>query len=137
MVDSIAARMVISYSVDRGWKLEHLDVQSEFLYEDYFYGKPVYIREASRADGTYKNGKTVGMLKRNLYGNPSGTYYYIQGLLKHLRNIRAKLNEAEACLVRVQMTSGTVVAAIAVDDFLVATETPKAMNEFETALRAK
>lgn len=51
--------------------------------------------------------------------------------------MQAQLNEAEACLVRVQMQSGTVVAAIAVDDFLVAVEMPEAMDAFDKALRAK
>lgn len=35
------------------------------------------------------------------------------------------------------MLLGTVVAAIAVDDFLVAAERPRAMDEFEKALKAK
>lgn len=43
MVDRIAARMVISYSVDQGWTPEHLDVKSSFLHEDYLYDNPVYI----------------------------------------------------------------------------------------------
>lgn len=53
----------------------------------------------ARADETYKHGKTVGMLKKNLYGNPSGTYYYIEGLMDFLKIIKVKLNEAEYCLV--------------------------------------
>lgn len=81
MVDRIAARMIISYSVGQRRTLEHLDVRSAFLHEDYTYEKPVYIREAARADGTFKNGKMVGIPVRNLYGNPSGMYYYVQFLL--------------------------------------------------------
>lgn len=53
IVDRMAAWMVISHSFERGWSLEHLDVRSEFLHEEYRYGKPVYIREMPRADGTY------------------------------------------------------------------------------------
>lgn len=137
MVDRIAARMIISYSADRGWKLEHLDVKSAFLHEDYGYHKPVYIKEPARADGRYKHGRTVGILIRNLCGNPSGKFYYVQGLLDHLRKMQANLNQAEACLVRVQMPAGSVIAAIAVDDFLVTAETNEAMDQFTQALKVK
>lgn len=92
--------------------LEHLDVRSAFLHEDYLYEKPVYIREAAKADGTYKHGRTIGFLIRNLYENPSFTYYFVHGLLKHFRKLRENLNDADACLVRLQMKSGMVIAAI-------------------------
>lgn len=123
MVDRIAARMVICHNFQHGWWLEHFDVKSAFLHEKYRYHKPVYIREMARADGSYKHGNTVGILRLNLYGNPSGTYYYIDGLLEFLRGLRADMNEAEVCLVRLEMRSGTVITAVAVDDFLATSST--------------
>lgn len=77
----------------------------------------------ARADGSYKDGGTIGILKRNLYGNPSGTYYHIEGLMNFLATVKAKLNEAESCLVKIEMKSGTIVAAIAIEYFLVTAET--------------
>lgn len=85
MVDRIAARMVVRYTVDKGWHIDHIDVKSAFLHGDYLYNKSVYIREVARSDRTYKHGKTVRILILNLYGNPTGTYYYVKCLLKHLR----------------------------------------------------
>lgn len=35
MVQRIAARMVISHSIQNDWILEHLDIKSAFLHEDY------------------------------------------------------------------------------------------------------
>lgn len=115
MVDKMAARMILTHNVEHGWHLEHLDVKSAFLHEKYRYGKPVYLREMARTDGTYKHGNTIGILRLNIYGNPSRTYYYIEGLLDYLKKIRAQLNEAESCLIRVEMPSGMIIAAIAVD----------------------
>lgn len=46
--------------------------------------------------------------------------------MKQLRQIHAKCNETEQCHVSVNMTSGKVIMAIAVDDFLV-----KAQNQGE------
>lgn len=47
-----------------------------------------------------------------------------------MRKIKIVLNKADACLVRVQVPNGAVIAAIVVDDFLVAAEMPAAMKEF-------
>lgn len=135
MVDRVAARMVINYCLDKGWTLENIDTKSAFLHEDHLYHKPVYIREP--ADGTYKHGKTMGIQKWNFHGSPSGTYYYLQDLLKHLRKIKAVLNEAEACLLRIPMPSSVLIAAIAADAFLVALVTSSPMKEFSDALSTK
>lgn len=70
----------------------------------------------------------MGVLVRNLCGNPPGTYYYVQGLLKHVLKLRAQLKEAEECLVRVQMNAVTVIPAREVEDFLIIAENQKRMN---------
>lgn len=75
VMDRIAALLVICYSVERGWALEHFDIKSAFLHEIYKHQKPVNIKEMPRADGIYKNGNTIAVLELNLYGNPTGKYY--------------------------------------------------------------
>lgn len=137
MVDKMAARMVIGHNVVYGWQLEHLDVKSAFLHAEYRYGKPVYLREMARADGTFRHGKTVGILMLNLYGNHSETYYCIEGLLDYLRETRARLNEAKSCLICVDMPSGTIIAAMAIEDFLVTAQKPQAMEEFYAIMKKK
>lgn len=92
MVDKMAARMVISHNVEHGWILDHLDVKSGFLHETYRYSNPDYVRELVMANGSYKHGNTVGVLHLNLYGNLSGTFYYMEGLFAHLRKLSATLN---------------------------------------------
>lgn len=59
----------------------------------------------------------MGVLRLNLYGNPSGTFYYIEGLMSFLAKLRAKLNEAESFLVTIEMNASTTVTAISIDDF--------------------
>lgn len=127
--------MVLAHSVEYGWRLEHLDAKSALLLAKYRFGKPVYLREISRADQTYKHGKTIWVLKLNLYGNPSGIYYYMEGLLEYLKKIQEQFNEAESCLIRVEMKSGLVIAAIVIDHFLVTEHTPTAMDEFYETLK--
>lgn len=129
--------MVISHNVHYGWILEHFDVRRAFLYERYELRAPVYICEEPRADGSYKHGNTVGLLIKNLYGNPSGTFYYVEGILEFLKCIQAKLNDAEACLIHVKMPSGMVIAAFAMDEFLVTAEKLTTRNEFYNIMSTK
>lgn len=99
--------------------------------------QPVYIRETALENATSKHGKTIGVLRLNIYGNPSGTYYYIDGLLLILRKIRAKKNEAEVFLIRIDLISGSVIAAISVDNFLATASTMKAMNGFYESIASR
>lgn len=97
MIDRVSVRMII------GWTLEHFDITSAFLHERYKFHKPVYIKETASVDGTYKHVNTIVKLVLNLYGNPSATFYYLEGLFKFLRNRKSKINEAQACLVRLKV----------------------------------
>lgn len=90
LMDRMAARMILSHCFDHGWVLEHLDVKSTFLHEEYKYKNQVFIREPQRADGTYKHGNTIEVLRQNLYGNPSGSFYYMEGLIKFLHNVKSR-----------------------------------------------
>lgn len=85
----------------------------------------------------FKHGKTVVRLIRNLHGNPSGTFYYVRGLLKFLKQLQAKINEAEICLVRIEMESGPIVVAVTVDDLLGTAPNKAAMKEFHTKMAQK
>lgn len=69
-------------------------------------------------DGTYKHGQTIGLLKLNVYGSPSGTYCYVDGLLEFLKSRQAQVKEAEARLVKIKVPTGELIVAIAVEYFL-------------------
>lgn len=71
--------------------------------------RPVFIKEMARADGSFKHGNTVEIPRLSFYGNPSGTLYYIDGLLEFLQSKRAQMNEAKVCLVILEMGEGTVI----------------------------
>lgn len=117
--------------------MEHIDIKGAFLHDIYGYHNPVYIKEMARVDGSYKHGGTINILQRNLYGNLSSKYYYIEGLMLFLSPIQYKLTEAELCLVRIEMKSCTIVAMIGIYDFLITVETQRAMGQFYDALQAK
>lgn len=105
MLDRCASRMVISHGVEIGWILENFEIRSALLHELYKYGKTVYISEMVRAGGWYKYGNKIGILVKNQYGNPSGTFYYVECLLTYLQKHGTKSNEQEQCLVRIEFDS--------------------------------
>lgn len=82
MAEKCAPRMVIAHSVDQNWQIEHLDIHSAFLHEEYGFHKPLYTREIAKTNGSYSNGKTVWKLVKNQYGNPSGAFYYLKRFME-------------------------------------------------------
>ena len=137
MVERAAARMVIIHSVNYRWKLEHFDIKSSFLQEKIRFAQPVYLKEMTRADVTYKHGKTVGRLIQNIYGTPSRSYYYLDGMFTYLIGHGVETSEQEACILKLTTPFGTMLIALAVDEFLVAAETDEAMDHFHSWLTAK
>lgn len=129
--------MVLMHPVQHGWVLEHMDIHSAFINERYKFEQPVYTKEPPRADGSYKHGQKTGILELNLYGNPSGTYYYLEGLFGYMKRRGFRPNDHDVCLVKLTTKSGTIIAAIAVDDFLAAASTKAAMDEFYHFLNAR
>lgn len=97
--------------------------------EKYKYDRKVYIREQARADGTYRHGNTTGILELNLYGNPSGTYYYLDEVLHYIWKKGYKSNDHELCLLKLNSPKGRAIITIAVDDFSVTASTPQVMDE--------
>lgn len=118
VVDRVATRMVISHEDKHGWIVEHMDIYRAFLNEKFKYFKPIFIKEPPRKIGKFKHGGTVGILELNFYGNTSGTYYHLNGLLGYMHKEGFESKEHEICLVRLRTRHRTVIVAIAVDEFL-------------------
>lgn len=79
-------RMVVADNVEHGWQIKHFKIHRAFLHEKYGYQKPVYIREMAWENEEHKHGNTVVILVKKHYGDPSGTYYYIEGFLSYKRD---------------------------------------------------
>lgn len=84
-----------------------------------------------------KHGGMVGRVDINQYSNTSGTYYYLEGLVKYHKLIEAQNNEQEVCLITVVNKHGTMIIAVAVDDLLVKGSSRKAIDEFHKFMGAR
>lgn len=69
-------------------------------------------------------------MELNLYGKPSGTYYYLNIVIIYMKSNNYKWIEHELCIVYINMKSGTLIVAFPEIELL-ATEFPiQAMNYF-------
>lgn len=76
--------MIMSHSVENYWRLQDFDVRNASLHQKHKHEQTVYVREMERSNGQFTHGYNIFILTKNLYGNPSGTYYYVEGLLVFL-----------------------------------------------------
>lgn len=72
----------------------------------------MYIHESAPTDGAYRHGRTTRILELNLYGNPSGTYYYLEGLFAYMKQNGFENNDREVCLGWLTTQSGIFIVAI-------------------------
>ena len=76
MADKSSIRLLLAIKAAHGRKAAHFDIKSAFTHEAYHYDADVYVKQHPRFDGTYRHEGKGGKLLRNLYGSPSGRYYY-------------------------------------------------------------
>lgn len=77
-----------------------------------------------------KDGNTAGRLVMNQYVNPSGTFYYLEGLFAYLKKQQAEHNEQEICLVHIITEHGPLIMAVVVDYFLLITPRTNIIDTF-------
>lgn len=80
--------------------MEHMDMKYAYIHTLFKYSKSVYVREFSRADGSYKHGKTTGKLIRNIYGGKSGAYYFLEEVFGMLQANGFKTAAGEQCMLK-------------------------------------
>lgn len=48
-----------------------MDIFEAYVRENAAYANPVYVKEPRNADSQYRHGGTIGLLKKNLWGEKS------------------------------------------------------------------
>lgn len=83
-------RLLLAYAAASNLVLDQFDIVSAYTHEPYSHDKPVYIKQPKQFDGTLRHPDKNGILRKNLYGTPSGGYYYLDGAITYLRTIGFK-----------------------------------------------
>lgn len=107
------------------------------VHKIYEYDKPVFVRGAARADGTYVQGQTIGQLAKNLYDNPSGGYLFTMCLLNFLHDLKFAPADTNICNLTHAGSSGTIYLVLSSEYFLVSATNRHLTKKLYSKLSAK
>lgn len=118
---------------------DHFDIKSAFVHENYGYTKPVLIKQLPKFDGTLRHpGKPAGVLMRNIYGTPSGGYYYLKGAEACLKAQGFNQSNDDPCLfAKFEGPDAFTILALTIDDFLIVATHKERIDDLFQALNAK
>lgn len=126
--DRDAVRLVLALSVTNKLDLYHIDLTSAFIHEQYDGLTPLYIKPFPQFDGTPRHKGKVGKIVRNIWGTPHAPRTYIKGLHQHLINNGYSKSKADHNVYTTHTSSFTLIMAITIDDFCVATNSETLYN---------
>lgn len=81
-----------------------MDVKNVYVHEKLMYTKPLYMREMSRSEGIFTHGRTVGRLRKNLWGGDYTGFYFFDPLFSYLTEHGYTATDKDACISIKQTT---------------------------------
>ena len=117
--DRTTQRLLIAIHATTNYPLEHFDIKSAYLHEQYQHTNPIYVKQMPLFDGSHKHQGKYGRLIGNLYGSPPAAYYYNFGLQNYLSSIGYTRSEHDPCLYTKHTPTGNTLISTTIDDFLV------------------
>lgn len=135
--EKATARLLFAIAAGHGWPIEHMDISNAYVHEPAMFQHPVYVKEIPLSDGTFRHGKRIGHLIKNLWGGKSAGHDYIMALFAHLKAHGYTATDGDPCLFTKAASAGPVLVAITVDDFLVTAPHTEQIAEFHKVLVQK
>eukprot|EP00737_Agarophyton_chilense_P001219 gb/GEZJ01001361.1/.p1 GENE.gb/GEZJ01001361.1/~~gb/GEZJ01001361.1/.p1 ORF type:complete len:266 (-),score=12.80 gb/GEZJ01001361.1/:823-1620(-) len=117
--DRTTHRMLIALHARHQMPLEHFDIRSAYLHENYEHDRPIYVTQMPRFDGTYTHQSKNCQLIGNSYSSSPAAYYYNHGLKTFLTQLNFVPSEHDPCLYVKYTAEGTTLVSTTIDDFLV------------------
>ena len=138
MADKTTIRLLLAVKAAYGLTAAHFDIKSAFTHETYKYDADVYVKQHPRFDGSYKHGGKGGKLIINLYGSPSGGYYYLQGAQVLLQQHKYTQSQQDPCFFyKIENKRQYTLVGLSTDDFLVVATHKKLVTELHNTLKSK
>lgn len=135
--DRDTIRLVLALATEHGLDLNHIDLESAFIQEDYNGDTVLYLSAIPNFDGTPRHPGKVAVIAKNLYGTPDACRIYSDGLHKHLLRHGFKASKADQCLYTKMSEHGLLIIAVTIDDFLTASPNAAGYEEIKRILRTK
>lgn len=129
-------RLLCHIAAANGWHLGQLDVKTAFLYGLLPEGETCYMEQPSGFEVVGKES-WVWELRRGLYGMPQGGRTWNKTMNSHLEAVGFAHVPSEVCLYARHSREGTVFTGVHVDDFLYASSSDAARDQFVTLLGDK
>ena len=117
--------------------LEHFDIKSAYLHEQYQHKQPIYVKQMQKFDGSYKQAGEYGKLVGSLYGSPPAAYSYTHGLQKFLTWLGYQSSKHDPCLCTKHITHGSTLISTTIADFLVLATDQTLIDELYEQLLTK
>ena len=136
-MDKTTVRLLLGLEASRDRALEHLDITLAYPHGQFLQTKPVYIKQHSRFDGTFKQPCKARILIRNIYRIPQAARLYHNGLSNRLTSHGHKPTEADPCLLYKTSPQDRILIAINMGDFLSVVSIPEPQYELHATLRTK
>lgn len=111
--------------------MKHLYIKSAFTTEQYKHDQPVYVLQLPHADRslTYPQ-RPIARLRLNLYGTKTACHTYHSGRHTHLIQPGFHTAECDPCKYICSTHTGTTVAAVTIDDFLLVSQTAELISQY-------
>lgn len=134
--DRDAVRMIFSIAAHKSMTLYHADLKSALLHERYT-GSTLYLQTPCTFDGgPAMEGDTVQVML-NIYGIQSALRCYADGLRVHLTSLGYQATQADTNVYVRRTARGTLIMAVTMDDFTVATDSPRMYRQLLSHLCLK
>lgn len=138
MADKTTVRLLFSLTSALNLSIDHFEITSAYIHEPYQHTKPVYVKQLSRFNGKLKHPGRGGQFIKNLYGNPSGGYYYLVGAQQCMINHGYNQSEHDPCLFYLfHSPISFIMVALSSDDFLVTATSQSLINTLYTQLASQ
>lgn len=66
-----SARLLFAVAAQMKCSIEQFDITNAYVHEKFAFIKKMYVREHARTNGSFKHGKNIGLLFKNLWGKKS------------------------------------------------------------------
>lgn len=129
-----SVRLLVNIAASLGWELEQVDIKTAFLYgllpadEVQFMEQPEGYIEPGFEDH-------VWCLQRGLYGMKQSGRIWNKTMNKAMISLGFKRLDADPCVYYRNTSSGTVLTAVHVDDFLITASSRDAAANFKSELK--
>ena len=132
VVKPATMRLILSLAVSKGWSLRQMDVQNAFLHSQL--EKEVYTRQPPGFEDA-NNPRMVCKLEKALYGLKQAPHAWYSRLSHRLQDLGFFPSKADTSLFIFQQSGMSIFMLIYIDDIIVVSSSPKAIDRLLNQLR--